>query len=83
MSACIHQHLSVDRGCILLQHQGCVKHRDRLKSQRVAAAESQELDVDLRELYVELAEVTDVIREKPVNEVALDELILEGVLVRA
>jgi len=78
----VHQNLRVDRWRVFLKHQGRVEQRDRFEAQWVASAERQEFDVNLRELNVELAEVADVVREEPVDEVALYELVLERVLVR-
>lgn len=81
VSSGIHEHLSEDLWRIKLVHQGRIEERDSLKSQWETSPVSQELNVDLGVVDVELSKVCDVLAEKLVTEVASSELILESVLV--
>ena len=71
MSARVHEHLSVDLWCIVLQHQRRVDQTDCLETERERTSKGEELKVDFAELDVELSEVSDVIKEDSLAEVAL------------
>jgi hypothetical protein len=53
----------------LFEHKRCVKDRDCLKPEGVAASESEELQIYLGKLNVEFTEVADVIQEQSLAEV--------------
>ena len=76
-SARVFQHLRVDLWRVALEYQSCVQNWDCLQTQREAATESQELQVNLGELDVELPEVSNVIEEESLTEVKLNKLVFE------
>ncbi len=69
VAASVHKHLCVYLRRILFEHKRCVKDRDRLKPEGVAASESEELQIYLGKLNVEFTEVADVIQEQSLAEV--------------
>ena len=80
MASRVHQELSVHLRRIIPEHQRRVNQRDSLESEGVRSAEGEELKVNLRELNVKFAEITDVVEENAFTEVALDKLVLDCVL---
>ena len=78
----VHDYFSEDRRGTVLAEECAVDKGDGFQADRECLAEGQELQVYLRELYVELLEVSDVVREEFLEEVRLDELCLECVFTR-
>ena len=77
VSARVHEHLGVDLWCIVFQHQGRVDQTDCFETKWEWTSEGEELKVNLAELYVKLSEVSDVIKEDSLAEVALQKLVLQ------
>jgi len=83
MSPREHQNLRVNLRGILFEHQGRVDHWDGFQTNGETASESQKFYVNLGELDVEGAEISNEFREKSVAEDTLRELVFQGVLTRS